>query len=214
MNLLLTSDGLSDNEIKECFLEEIKKLDNKKIAVLYTVKNPGDEQWLAYREQELDLLNLTYHFINISENRDLSEVLLNYGIIYICGGNTFYILDRIRKTGVDKFLLESINRNLLYVGLSAGSIIMCPDIEVAGIGPDGDDNDICLSDLKGFNIVPFSIYPHYKDEDKLFVEKFFNDNNKPVIAINDNQAIFVKKNNFTLMGDIGELQLGCELRRL
>lgn len=52
MNLFLASAGLTHDQIKNKFLEEAKKLSNAQLAVLYTVKNPGDEAWLVYRQEE------------------------------------------------------------------------------------------------------------------------------------------------------------------
>lgn len=214
MNLLLTSDGLTHEDIKKCFMEEINNLDTIKIAVLYTMKNPGDEKWLKYREDELNEFNIKYDFINISEDKNFSIDLLNYGVIYVCGGNTYYILDRLRKTGIKNFIKKSTKKNILYVGLSAGSMVMAPDIEISGIGPNGDQNDINLQDMTGFKLIPFSIHPHYEDADKIFIEKFFNQTKKPVVTLNNNQAIFFKNGKFQLLGKPGILEFGININKI
>jgi dipeptidase E len=208
MNLLLTSAGLTHTQIKECFIEEIKKLSNQKIAVLYTIKNVGDEQWLRYREAELGDLGFEYDFINISQDSDLLDKLGEYGVIYVCGGNTFYILDRLRKTKVIDYIENNLDKNIFYAGISAGSMVMSPYIKIASVGAKGDDNDVNLEDLSGFNLVPFSIYPHYEKSDKGFIEQFFMFTKKPLIALNDRQAIFVSNENFKIIGDSGGFKLG------
>jgi hypothetical protein len=98
MKLLLTSSGFSDESAFNVLSESISHLVNPRMVVLYTIKEPGDEIWLANYEKELNPLGISYDFINISEEKDLSDKNF-YDIYYVAGGNTFYILDRLKKTG-------------------------------------------------------------------------------------------------------------------
>lgn len=210
MNLLLTSAGLTHAQIKECFIEEIKKLSNQKIAVLYTIKNVGDEEWLKYRELELGDLGFEYDFINISQNSNLLDKLGEYGVIYVCGGNTFYILDRLKKTKVAEYIKSNLDKNIFYAGISAGSIVMSPNIDIAKIWIRENGDNVDLENIEGFNLVPFSIYPHYKKIDQESVENFFRQNNMPIIAISDTQAIFVRGKEFEIIGDKKIFKLGLK----
>jgi dipeptidase E len=194
MKFLLTSQGLSNKEIKNCFEQEVFRLENKKVAVLYTVKNPGDEQWLQYREQELDEFSLEYDFIDISKEKKVNPKLEEYGIIYVTGGNTFYVLDWLRRSGLCEFLSRAITekRELLYVGLSAGSMAMGPNIKTAEIeGAGGDENDIGLKNLEGLGVIDWAIYPHYQTGEWGLLEDFFSSKGQPVIALTNEQAIFI-----------------------
>ena len=53
---------------------------------------------------------------------DIQE-LQQYDVVYLCGGNTQYLLKRINDTGFNKSLTEYIKRNGLVIGVSAGSLI-------------------------------------------------------------------------------------------
>jgi dipeptidase E len=213
MNLFLTSAGLTNKKIKDRFKAEALKLENTKVVILFTAGDSRTPEWRLKHEQIFDELGLKCDFINLSEDIDLTGRLSDYGIFYVCGGNTFYILDRLRKTGVAQALLDSMEKNKLYVGSSAGSIVMCPEIEVAGVGFDGDKNEIELKDLKGLNRVPFFIAPHYDEYEREILENFSHEKNKPIVALNDQQAIFVEGDRFVLLGDSGGLEIGCILEK-
>lgn len=63
----------------------------------------------------------------IDLERDFNDV----DLILVAGGNTFYLLDHIRKSGFDQLLPRLLNDGVIYVGSSAGSIVCCPTIESA-----------------------------------------------------------------------------------
>lgn len=50
-------------------------------------------------------------------------------ILYmVAGGNMFYLLQELKRTGTDKLLADEINKGKLYIGESAGAILTAPDI--------------------------------------------------------------------------------------
>ena len=50
---------------------------------------------------------------------------------YLCsrGQTRFYLLQEMKRTGADKLLIEEVNKGKLYIGESAGAIVVAPDIE-------------------------------------------------------------------------------------
>ncbi len=52
------------------------------------------------------------------------------------------ILNKLRETRLDQFIIENVNKGSIHVGVSVGSIIAGPSIEIAGWGSEGDKNDI------------------------------------------------------------------------
>jgi dipeptidase E len=209
MKLLLTSTGLTNQKIRDFFISQFSTLEDKKACLIFTIKEESDWQWIEHYVKELKSIGLQYDGINISEEKDLSD-LQEYDIYYVCGGNTFYILDRLRKTNLDRVILKAIENNKFYVGVSAGSIIAGLDIEVAGIG-EGDENDINLSDLRGFGLVHFHISPHYTEQDKNEVEEFYSKRKESIIALTDDQALFVTEKETILVGNKGVTELSGEL---
>jgi len=92
----------------------------------------------------------------------ISEILNRNDYIFISGGNTFYLLQELRRKGADTLITEQIRAGKLYIGTSAGSIILCPDIEFV---KEMDYNHTApeLQSFTGLNIVNFYILPHYLD---------------------------------------------------
>lgn len=196
MKLLLTSAGLTNPKIRDFFVGQFDTLENKKACLIFTIREESDWQWLPQYEKELGGIGLAHDQINISQEKDFSD-LRDYDIYYVCGGNTFYILDRMRKTGIDKVLIDAVNRGKFYVGVSAGSIIPGPDIEVA---EPGDLNDINLTDLTGLKLVPFIITPHYSQEEESEVKKFKERRKgEQVITLTDDEAVFIEDDKIVLI---------------
>src|SRR3989338_791475 len=67
-----------------------------------------------------------------SEN-ELREILSKKELVYVEGGNSYYLLKSIRESGFDKVVKELLPRGLIYMGGSAGSYVACPTIEMAGL---------------------------------------------------------------------------------
>ena len=92
----------------------------------------------------------------------ISEILNRNDYIFVSGRNTFYLLQELRRKGADILITEQIRAGKLYIGTSAGSIILCPDIEFV---KEMDYNHTApeLQSFTGLNIVDFYILPHYLD---------------------------------------------------
>jgi len=192
--LLLTSSGLDNKKVNDEFLKLLpKQIREIKVLLVFGVKT--EEEMFYVRESkeelvELGILNENILEANINNNLNL-EKFRDYEIIYFCGGNTYYLLDRIRKTKFDKLIKESVNEGKLYLGVSAGSIIAGENIDIAGWGSEGDKNEVELKDLSGLEFTNISIFPHYKDELKKEVEDFRKMVNSPVEGLHDGEAILI-----------------------
>ena len=191
MKLLLTSAGLKNQKIRDFFVAQFDKLDNKMACIITSGRSEEEQFYIDQSLREMSDLGIGVTEVNIAKNDSFSD-LPDFDIYYVCGGNTFYILDRMRKTGMDKILIEAVKKGKFYLGVSAGSIIPGPDIEIAGWGDGGDPNDVNLRDLTGLGLVPYLIAPHYTETEKADVADFAKKRkDEPVIALTDDQAIFV-----------------------
>lgn len=207
MRLLLTSNGLGNDKIKQFFVGQFDRLDNKSAALIGLVDNEWDKNRVEESKKELTDLGIRVQEIDIGKD-DIYSRYPDFDVYYVCGGNTYHILDRMRATGMERILLDAVNKDKFYVGVSAGSILAGPDIGTARAY--GDINDLGMQNLGSFHWIPFLIFPHYTEERKKDVLDFKKFRfQEPVIALTDNQGLFVTDTENILVGERGGLQF-CE----
>lgn len=115
-------------------------------------------------------------------------------IIYVTGGNTFYLLQELRRTGADKILIREIEKGKLYIGESAGAIIAAPDIGYSA-KMDRAEKAPDLREYSGLNLIDFYVVPHYKNwEMGKAAEEIIHtySNSLDLKIIRDTQAILVE----------------------
>jgi len=194
MKLFLTSTGLENMNVSRYFETSFLPKEPKDLSFL-VVSIQDSEQDAFYLDKTLTEIKNT-GAINIDVFKLGNEKFTTnkeYDVVFVCGGNTFDYLDRVRKTGLDKFIVDfSKKENSVYVGVSAGSILAGPDIAIAG---DEDSNDIGLTDLRGLCLTDFIVYPHYRKELKTQLDEFKKRNGHPIIELEDNQAVILNYSN-------------------
>lgn len=67
------------------------------------------------------------HIYDIDGSLTLDQAM-QYDVVYFTGGDTGYLLQRIKETGFDKIVKKMVYANKVYVGASAGSLIATPNI--------------------------------------------------------------------------------------
>jgi dipeptidase E len=199
--LLLTSSGLDNEEIQKNFLGLLGGLiKDVKVLLIFGVKN--DEEMFYVNESKKELINLGIKEKNIIEANINNQIFFpkeKFQVIYFCGGNTYYLLNRIKKLGFDK-LIKNSKKEILYVGVSAGSIIAGGNIEISGWGSEGDENYVGLEDLSGLNFTNVAVFPHYRNELKKEVDEFRDKVNYPVIELYNGEAILIQGSKIKKIG--------------
>lgn len=115
---------------------------------------------------------LTEMDISKEEYENIEAAFNNADIIYFTGGNSFFLLEQLRKKGVDKLLKEELNKGKLFIGESAGAIVCAPDIKYIEI-MDEKPGDYSLTDDGGLSLINFYVLPHYLTAPfKKITEKF------------------------------------------
>lgn len=132
MRVLLTSAGLETEEIKQYFIDMVNR-DMSFVRALFipTAAIYADAINVLPECME-DLLKCGIPDKNIKVD-DLHtgmniEELRQYDVVYICGGDTQYLLERVNETGFNKTLMEYIESGGLVLGVSAGSLIFANNL--------------------------------------------------------------------------------------
>lgn len=150
---------------------------------------------IEYSKKLLSEMGLIVDELEISTatHLDIRNKLEKNDYIYITGGNTFFLLQEMNRTGAGNLIKTQVDAGKLFIGESAGAILAAPDIEYAR----DTDNPLAAPQLETFealNIIDFYPLPHYKNEPlKEDVEKVIAKYHAilPLVPFSDSQAILV-----------------------
>lgn len=205
MKLLLTSAGITNQSIANELIRLVGKDPREiKIGFIPTAANveEGNKDWFINQFNNLIKYGFTWiDIIDISASgTDWKNRLADVDVILVCGGNTFHLLDQVRKTGFDNWLKENLDKKI-YVGISAGSIITAPTIAIAGID-NGDVNIPGIEDLTGLTMINFEVSPHTPENvsheaNKKYLETIQNE----LYAFDDNTAVSVEETTLKVVSE-------------
>lgn len=196
MQIFLTS-SISDTG------RHIGKLLNKdkilKLAFITTAAEAesGDKEWLDLDRQGLiDGGFVVSDYTITGKTPEMIEHDLNdFDVIHLNGGNSFYLLLQIQKSGFNVWIKEALRNGKIYIGSSAGSIVAAPNIEIARVL----DSQIYKNELQcldGLGIVDIIALPHWGSDSfkDLYLnhrlEQAYKPENK-IVLLNDYQYLHI-----------------------
>lgn len=203
-NMILISSLYESMGIVKKFLNE--KTESKKILFIPTATNVDEYKKYIHLTQKVfeDFGYEVENFdISVFSEETVKEKISETKIVFVSGGNTFYLLQELKKKNLISYLRGKIENGLLYIGESAGSVITAPNIGYADIV---DDKALAteLNDYTGLNLVDFYVVPHFEEEP--FVEssrkvvELYKDkldlkviNNKEVVLVENDEFRIRKK---------------------
>lgn len=139
--------------------------------------------------------------ISQADHQQIKATLAKNDIIFVAGGNTFFLLQELRRTGADQLIIDEVNQGKLYIGESAGAIVACPDIGYSSI-MDDPAKATDLTDYTGLGLVDFYVVPHYQSREfKASSEQMVQENQdqKELAVINDNQVVWVHDEQYEVL---------------
>lgn len=203
MKLFLTSAGLPP-ETTESFLKLLgKKPKETKVCFITTASHPEENKWYVEKDRErLSELGFKVTELDLKEENEesLKNKLINFDVIFVEGGNTFYLLKYVRESGFDEALKLFLDKGGIYLGVSAGTYIAGLDISPTQWKHVEDKNIVGLKDSRGMGLVNFVIFPHYKPEHESIIKENKHKVPYPIIALTDSQAILVNNNGIQFIG--------------
>jgi dipeptidase E len=136
-----------------------------------------------------------------------TKTLLSSDVIYLSGGNTFHYLMHLRRSGLFSVLRRFADRGGVLAGLSAGAILVTPNIGLADYPAfDRDENDVELpvSRWGALDLVDFEFFPHYRTSARYqdALEAYSIRSGIPLYACRDGSGIVVEGDRFTAHGDV------------
>lgn len=179
------------------------------VAFVPTAADLSEDPWYMIADRKT-LADMGFQIIDLSlkgkSKEEVKSILDNVDVIFVGGGNTFYLLDEANKSGFSELVPDYVNRGVIYVGGSAGSYIACPTIEAAG-WLESDPNVVNLKDLTAMNLVPYIIKAHFEPEKSKANREAMRDCKYPVKILTDKQALLAIDDNYQIVGEGPEIIL-------
>jgi dipeptidase E len=209
--LFLSSAGVRFPIVKEEFLKILpKKPSELNVVFINTASRVvTDNNFAKEDEQALRDMGFAVHVLDIAgkSEDELREEFKDKDIIFVEGGNTFYLLKHVKESGFGIVVRELIERGTIYFGVSAGTYIACPTIEMALWKREVDER-YGLANMNAMNLVPFLISVHYNREKYREVLKAgISKTTFPVKILTDDQSLLVKDDVVTLVGKGDEVTI-------
>ena len=173
MKFLLTSAGIKNKSIHDALVDLLGKPIAASDALCiptasYANPNGVFNAWrfISGQESQTPMCELGWHSLgvlelsvlpSIKEERWLPQVQSS-DVLLVGGGDPLYLFYWMQQSGLAD-LLPSLDE-MVYVGLSAGSMVMAPNIGEEFVGwrpPSGGD--------KTLGLVDFAMFPHMDHED-------------------------------------------------
>lgn len=171
MKLLLTSAGISNTSIRDALIDLLHKPISEASALfvptaIYAINNGGDivrkvicgslgDPFCGMGWKELGILELTA-LPSIKKELWISR-LEKTDVLLVGGGDCQYLTYWMQQSGLAK-LFPSLLHKIVYVGLSAGSMIM------TRFGTTYNNHLLPAESDKCLGVVDFAIHPHLDHE--------------------------------------------------
>jgi len=107
---------------------------------------------LGANVRELDLTGLS--------SDEVKNALTGTQGIFVHGGNTFYLLQEMQRVEFKKILLPYLEAGGIYIGSSAGTLVLAPRIDLVA---SADDPSVAprVDARRGLNLIDFIPFVHF-----------------------------------------------------
>jgi dipeptidase E len=160
----------------------------------------SDAYWVGRRREWLARNGFRFDDLDLADSTaaEVRAALVSADLVYVEGGNTYYLLMQMQRTGFWDAMREAA---AIYAGNSAGAIVACPDIRFIGdLDDPGKAPD--LGSTAGAGLVEFGIMPHMDDERaQPTISRTLGQYSgaRQIVGLNDDQALLVKGPLVTLV---------------
>ena len=190
----------SFEDVADIFEDFEKDLNGKTVTFIPTASKV--EKVVFYVDagrKALEKMGLIVDELDISTatSAEIITKIKNNNFIYVTGGNTFFLLQELKRTGADQVIIDEANAGKLYIGESAGAMITSANIEYAK-GMDSVKKAPDLKNFDGLGVVEIYPVPHYtnppfKKSAQKIVDTYSSTlklspiSNNDAIVVNDNE---------------------------
>ncbi|MDT2598394.1 Type 1 glutamine amidotransferase-like domain-containing protein [Enterococcus hulanensis] len=199
INMFLSS---SFADVQEQFEDYLKKFSLAKTVTFIPTASLVEEidfyvdearatfKLLGFEIEELDVAT--------ADTEMIKETLQRNNFIYFSGGNSFFLLEKLKSSGAAEQIIEAVNAGKVYLGESAGAIVAAPSISYIAKMDDRNHAENLVSD-DGLNLTTCYPLPHYKEEYFSAVSlEIFHDFNDLIelVPLTNKEALIIEDHSF------------------
>ncbi|MCO6525699.1 MULTISPECIES: Type 1 glutamine amidotransferase-like domain-containing protein [Snodgrassella] len=187
------ADFIQKNQINSKNILFIPTAGNVESYTGYIDEGKAALQQLGFQLELLDIAS--------ADTQQCHQAFAAAEIICIAGGNTFYLLQQLKSKNLDQLLVHRLAQGCIYIGESAGAIILAADIEYSSMM---DDSSLApeLDNYAGLNVIDCYPLPHYIEEPFVdSVQQIYAkySNHLKLIPFNNQQAVVVSGRDCTIV---------------
>jgi len=184
---------LSETKLIDEKIVELSGVSKPKILFIPTASNESPEYISSIKAAYSNITSCDFDWLSLSVQNIEQEInkIDEADIVYVGGGNTKMMIDKWKKHGVIERINKNANRNIVFSGLSAGSICWF-EYGISDSTSFENNNDWnysiveCLGHISGYHC------PHYDERlQESNFNNFINDFDNDIIAIENNCAIVI-----------------------
>lgn len=174
-----------------------------RVGFVVTAANPYPDPWWQKKDKKkLCELGFVVEDIDIEgKSEEVIRILFkDIDVMFVGGGNTLYLLYHSRQSGFDNLVKEFVDSGKVYIGSSAGSVIMGPTKDPV------DPEDLAMVpgpvSCEAFHVINTRILPHTGsefDEGNEKIKEEFSGRGYAILLLTDRQALIVEGDTETII---------------
>jgi dipeptidase E len=154
------------------------------------------EEWLIREFAELDADVVVETWSDLSQHAP--DQLASAELLFVGGGNTFRLLDHVRRSGFIDAVREFVDDGGDYYGGSAGAFLAVGDVSLA---LHLDENDLGLADLSALGLVrSLDVLPHFTVAQIRDAIAWSNERERTLLGIPDRSGVVVRAGKVEVLG--------------
>jgi len=195
---------------RRVLIDEIRDFLGKSVSKCLFIPYANGEYLWRFSVEEYHELNFHagYELDPIFKYEDPIKAVNEAEAFYVDGGNTYRLLNTLYQKGLIETLKKRIQEGVPYIGLSAGTNIVCPTIQTTNDMP-----IVMPPTLNAMGLLPFQVNTHFIDSSAdqnmrtetraLRIQEFHEENDTMVVGLREGSILRVEGEKISLRGFAG-----------
>ncbi|MFA6236163.1 MAG: Type 1 glutamine amidotransferase-like domain-containing protein [Bacteriovorax sp.] len=217
MKLVLYSGGDEDeNRFLNLRALELTHVKSPKLTLIPSSSYDAEDDFKFFVKEfsEFGVQRFMLFCVDTPYTKTLLQEALKSDLIFLGGGNTFYFLKHLKKSGMFAHFDKFLKRGGVLCGLSAGAIVLTPHVHTASFPHfDRDENPWDMKNLSAMRLVNFEFFPHYKNSKRYDSELLHHSKKSklPLYACPDGGGIVIEGEQISFCGKSHQFYQGKKL---